>query len=83
MALFKSVEQYSPSVSHFLLGYGHAITGNVQAAYSELDRSIEADPYNEQAYRLAMQIAQQTKDMNRLEEYNARAQKVFGQPEQD
>lgn len=82
MALFKSVEQYSPAVSHFLLGYGHAITGNVQGAYSELDRSIEADPYNEQAYRLAMQIAQQTKDMNRLEEYNARAQKVFGQPEQ-
>lgn len=83
MALFKSVEQYSPSVSHFLMGYGYAITGNAQAAYSELDQSIAADPNNEQAYRLAMQIAQQTKDMGRLEEYNSKAQKVFGGPEQE
>lgn len=83
MALFKSVEQYSPSVSHFLLGYGYAITGNAQAAYNELDQAIAADPYNEQPYRLAMQIAQQTKDMGRMEDYNSRAQKVFGGPEQE
>ncbi|MBX2905575.1 MAG: glycosyltransferase [Taibaiella sp.] len=83
MALFKSVEQYSPSVSHFLLGYGYAITGNAQAAYNELDLAIAADPYNEQPYRLAMQIAQQTKDMSRMEDYNSRAQKVFGGPEQE
>jgi len=77
MNLYKRLEKYSPSVSHFFMAYTYAIMGNANAAYGEIDQSIAADKYNEQAYRLAIQIAQQTKDMGRAEEYSAKAEKAF------
>jgi Tfp pilus assembly protein PilF len=59
------------------MAYTYAMTGNANGAFSEIDEAIAADPYNDQAYRLAIQLAQQTRDMNRAEEYNAKAEKAF------
>jgi glycosyltransferase involved in cell wall biosynthesis/tetratricopeptide (TPR) repeat protein len=81
MNLYKKLEKYSPGYSHFFMAYTHAMTGNANAAFGEIDQAIAADPYNEQAYKLAIQLAQQTRDMNRVEEYNAKAQKAFPQQE--
>ncbi len=81
MNLYTRLEQYNPGYSHFFKAYAHAVTGNANAAYDEIDKAIEADPYNQQAYKLGMQIAQQTKNNMRLQEYNEKAQKAFPQPE--
>jgi glycosyltransferase involved in cell wall biosynthesis/tetratricopeptide (TPR) repeat protein len=75
--LYKRLEKYNPSYSHFFMAYTYAMTGNANGAFSEIDEAIAADPYNDQAYRLAIQLAQQTRDMNRAEEYNAKAEKAF------
>lgn len=79
MNLYQRLVKYNPGYGHFFLAYTHAMTGNANAAYGEIDLSIAADPYNEQPYKLAIQIAQQTKDMTRAEEYNAKAAKAFPQ----
>ncbi len=83
VAYFKGIEQYSPSASHFFLGYTYAMAGNANAAFGEIDEAIAADPHNDQPYKLAIELAKQMKDMNRVEEYTARAQKVFPQQEEE
>jgi glycosyltransferase involved in cell wall biosynthesis/Tfp pilus assembly protein PilF len=83
MNLYKRLEKYNPSFSHFFVGYTYAMTGNVNAAYGEIDQAIAADPYNDQPYRLAIQIAQQTRDMGRAEEYNAKFEKAFPKPAEE
>jgi glycosyltransferase involved in cell wall biosynthesis/tetratricopeptide (TPR) repeat protein len=75
--LYQRLEKYDAGYSHFLMAYSYAVSGNANAAFGEIDKAIEADPYNEQAYKLGIQIAQQTRDMNRAEEYNSKAQKMF------
>jgi tetratricopeptide (TPR) repeat protein len=83
IAFYKSMEQYSPSVSHFFRGYMYAATGNANAAFAELDEAIAADPYNEQPYKMAIQIAQQMKDQSRAQEYYEKAQKAFPENEEE
>lgn len=79
MALYSRLEPHNKSYSHFLKGYAYAVAGNANAAFGELDQAIAADPHNDQAYKLAIQIAQQTRDMGRMEEYNEKARKAFPQ----
>jgi glycosyltransferase involved in cell wall biosynthesis/tetratricopeptide (TPR) repeat protein len=81
MKLYKDLEKYNPGYSHFFMAYAYATTGNGRAALGEIDNAIEADPHNEQAYKLGMQIAQGMKDQNKMEEYNEKARKAF--PEQE
>jgi glycosyltransferase involved in cell wall biosynthesis/tetratricopeptide (TPR) repeat protein len=80
--LYKRLEQYSPAYSHFFLAYTYAMTGNANAAFDEIDKSLVADPFNEQAYKLGIQLAQQTRNFGKAEEYNTKAQKAFKQQEQ-
>jgi Tfp pilus assembly protein PilF len=82
LKLYSELEKYNPGYGHFFKAYTYAVSGNANAAFSEIDLSIAADPYNEQSYKLAIQLAQQTRDMNRAEEYNAKAQKLFGAQEE-
>jgi len=82
LKLYSELEKYNPGYGHFFKAYTYAVSGNANAAFDEIDLSIAADPYNEQAYKLAVQLAQQTRDMNRAEEYNAKAQKMFGVQEE-
>ncbi|GAA4460162.1 hypothetical protein GCM10023093_02360 [Nemorincola caseinilytica] len=77
IALYKRLQPYSKSYSHFFLAYTYAVTGNANAAFTEIDNAIAADPYNDQAYKLGIQIAQQTRDMGRAEEYTTKAAKYF------
>ena len=77
IALYRRLEKYNPSYSHFFVGYVYAVTGNVNGAYAELDESIAADPQNEQPYKLAMQLAKQTRNDARAEEYYEKVKKAF------
>ncbi len=81
MAVFSRLGQYNKSESHLLTAFVYARQGNANAAFGELDAAIAADPYNDQAYKLAIQLAQQTRDMGRVEEYSSKAQKMFPQQE--
>jgi glycosyltransferase involved in cell wall biosynthesis/tetratricopeptide (TPR) repeat protein len=83
IALYKRMEPYSATTSHFFQAYIYASMGNANAAFNEIDLSIAADPYNDQAYRLGMQLAQQTRDMGRAEEYSTKASKYFPQQERE
>ena len=77
ISICKELEKYNPSMSHYFTGYAYAVSGNINAAYAELDKAIDADPYNQEAYSLAMQIAKQTKDAARGEDYYEKAKKAF------
>jgi glycosyltransferase involved in cell wall biosynthesis/tetratricopeptide (TPR) repeat protein len=79
--LYKRLEQYSPGYSHFLLAYSYATTGNAKAALTEIDNAIEADPHLDQAYKLGIQIAHQTKNSAKEEEYYEKAKKEFPEEE--
>lgn len=83
VALYKRLEKFSSTYSHFFMAYTYAVTGNANGAFGEIDQAIAADPYNDQAYRLGIQIAQQTKDMGRAEEYSNKAKKYFPQKEEE
>lgn len=82
MNTYKEVAKYNPSLAHFFQGYTYAMMGNANAAFSEIDEAINTDPYNDQAYRLGMQIAQQTRNMGKAQEYNEKMQTAFPQQEQ-
>ena len=75
--LYAELGKYNPSFSHYFLAYVDATTGNIPAAYGEIDNAIEADPYNQQAYELAIKIAQQTKNTDKQDEYYEKAKKAF------
>ncbi len=79
--LYKELAKYNEGYSHFFLAYAYAGTGNAQQAFMEIDNAIEADPYNQQAYKLGMQLAQQIKDQNRAEDYLEKAKKAFPESE--
>ncbi len=79
MKLYKDLEKYNPSFSHFFTAYVLASTGNGNAALGEIDNAIAADPYNDQAYKMGIQLAQQMKDQAKAEEYEEKARKAFPQ----
>ena len=79
--LYTGLAKYNESYSHFFLGYTYATMGNASRAFAEIDNAIAADPYNQQAYMLGMQLAKQTKDQGRAEDYNEKARKVFPEEE--
>ena len=82
MKLYKNLAKYNESYSHYLQAYAYAVTGNASSAFSEVDASIEADKYNQQAYNLGIKIAQQLKDQARAEEYYDKAKKAFPEEEE-
>jgi glycosyltransferase involved in cell wall biosynthesis/tetratricopeptide (TPR) repeat protein len=82
MKLYKDLEKYNPGYSHFFMAYAYATTGNGRAALNEVDNSIEADPYNEQPYKLGIQIAQQMHDQGKADEYMEKAHKAFPETEE-
>jgi Tfp pilus assembly protein PilF len=79
--LYQDLLKYNEGYGHFMLAYGYAATGNARQAFAEVDAAIEADPHNQQAYKLGMQLAQQTKDQARQEEYYDKAKKAFPESE--
>jgi tetratricopeptide (TPR) repeat protein len=79
--LYKGLEKYDASYSHFFTAYAYAVKGNISAAYSEIDNAIDADASNQSAYKLGIQIAQQTKNKAKEEEYYDRARKEFPEEE--
>ena len=82
MKLYKNLAQYNESYSHYFMAYAYATSGNASSAYSEIDASIEADKYNQQAYNLGIKLAQQLKDQGRAEEYYEKAKKAFPEEEE-
>lgn len=81
MSLYERLTKYNPGYGHFFLGYTYARLGNANAAFGEIDKAIEADPYNEQPYGLGIQLAKQVKDYSKQEEYNSKAEKAFPKQE--
>lgn len=82
LKLYKELGKYSPAYAHFFSAYAYATTGNANGAFAEVDAAIEADPYMEQSYKLGVQLAQQTKNSSKAEEYYEKAQKAFPQREE-
>jgi Tfp pilus assembly protein PilF len=79
--LYKNLVQYNAGYGHFFLGYTYATMGNATMAFNEIDNAIEADPTNQQAYKLGIQLAQQTKNSSKAEEYYDKAKKAFPEKE--
>ena len=75
--LYKNLAQYNPSFSHYFMAIAYATSGNASNAFNEIDASIEADKYNQQAYNLGIKLAQQMKDQGRAEDYYDKAKKAF------
>lgn len=75
--LFKQLEQYDVGYYHYLNAYVYATTGDGLSALVEVDASIEADPYEEQPYKLGIKIAQELNMSDKVEEYVAKAAKIF------
>jgi tetratricopeptide (TPR) repeat protein len=82
IALYKELDKYNPAYSHFFLAYTYATTGNAKSALNEIDMALEADMYMEQAYKLGMQIAQQSHSSDKAEEYSEKAKKAFPEREE-
>lgn len=77
ITLYKNLEKYNEGYGHFLQAYAYASMGKAREAFNEIDNSLEADPYNQQVYKFAIDLAQQAKDRGRAEEYYEKAQKAF------
>jgi glycosyltransferase involved in cell wall biosynthesis len=77
--LYKGLEPYNAGYSHLFLAYTYASMGNAKQAFMEIDNSIEADPTVQQAYKLGIKLAQQTKDEARQNDYIEKANKEFPQ----
>ncbi len=77
MALYADLGKYNPAYSHFFIAYTYATTGNAKKALDEIDNALDADMYMEQAYKLGIQIAQQSHNSGKAEEYQERAAKAF------
>jgi glycosyltransferase involved in cell wall biosynthesis/tetratricopeptide (TPR) repeat protein len=82
IAMYKELGKYNPGYSHFFLGYTYATTGNANNALQEIDAALDADMYMEQAYKLGMQIAQQTHNSVKMDEYSERARIAFPETEE-
>lgn len=80
--LYNNLAKYNPGYAHFFLAYTYATMGNAPMAFNEIDAAIAADPYNGQAYKLGMQIAQQTKNASKLDEYGEKERLAFPEPEE-
>lgn len=81
LKLYNKLLTYNAAHGHLLLSMGYATIGDINRAYSEIDESIAADPYNDQTYKVAMQIARRTKNAGKEQEYYEKAIKVFPQAE--
>lgn len=81
MNLYKRLAQYNPGYSHFFQAYTYATMGDANSAFNELDAAIEADPTNQQPYKLGMQIARQTRNNAKAEAYMELYKKEFEQPD--
>ncbi len=81
MNLYKRLAPYNESYSHYFQAIGYATTGNGSKAFNEIDAAIEADKYNQQAYKLGMQLSQQMKDQVKAEDYYERAKAAFPEKE--
>ena len=79
--LYRSLELYSPSYSHYLMAFVYAATQNDEAALNEIDIAIEIDPYNELAYKLGMKIAQDMMDDSKSKEYGEKGKKALEEKE--
>ena len=82
IALYTRLGKYNEAYSHFFIGYAYATMGNAAKALSEIDNAIEADMYMEQAYKLGMQIAQQSHNSGKVEEYQEKAARAFPETEE-
>lgn len=75
--LFKELLPWDESEGHLLMGYAYASTGNATRAFNEIDNAIDANPTNQDAYKLGIQLAQKLKKRDKAEEYYDRAKKAF------
>jgi predicted Zn-dependent protease len=81
LSLYRELTKYDAGYGHFFQAYAYATMGNANNAFAEVDAAIEADPYNQQAYKLGIQLAQQTKNSGKAEEYYDKAKKAFPEEE--
>jgi glycosyltransferase involved in cell wall biosynthesis/tetratricopeptide (TPR) repeat protein len=62
MNLYKRLGAYDEGYSHLMQAYAFASMGDANSAFNQIDACLDADPQNQQAYKVAIQIARQTKN---------------------
>lgn len=77
IAFYKNLAKYNLCYSHYFIGYANAVKGNINGAYNEIEQAIEADPTNSAPYNLGINIARQTKNNGKVQEYTERKQRAI------